>query len=169
MPKNNEMKATTNSTNNKELKTSSSSFASSTSPPELANNRKPTGDKKINGFDEIDSLFSEKKRRDRQEKGITKKRKTTSNVSSACIGDTLSSTRRRVNTSKPVLEGKHGTSAASATATKWVDDGLGGKFNQEGFTGRVEDGVKIFKAHVLNKPGCGQSKACPFDCDCCFI
>jgi hypothetical protein len=46
---------------------------------------------------------------------------------------------------------------------------LGGKFNREGYTGRVEDGVKVFKAHVLNKPGFGRSKDCPFDCDCCFI
>ena len=51
----------------------------------------------------------------------------------------------------------------------WVDDGLGGKFNHEGFTGRVEGGVKVFKAHLLNKRNFGQSKDCPFDCDCCFI
>lgn len=55
------------------------------------------------------------------------------------------------------------------TKTGWVDDGLGGKYNAEGYTGRVEDGVKVFKAHVLNKPNSGTTKNCPFDCDCCFI
>jgi hypothetical protein len=51
----------------------------------------------------------------------------------------------------------------------WEDDGLGGKYNNEGYTGRVEDGVKVFKAHILRKPNAGQSADCPFDCKCCFI
>ena len=51
----------------------------------------------------------------------------------------------------------------------WTDDGLGGKFNAEGYTGRTQDGCKIFKAHVLNKRRSGNTKDCPFDCDCCFI
>ena len=51
----------------------------------------------------------------------------------------------------------------------WVDDGLGGKFNGEGYTGRVEDGVRVFKGHVLDKPDAGTTNQCPFDCDCCFI
>jgi hypothetical protein len=29
--------------------------------------------------------------------------------------------------------------------------------------------VKIFKRHILNKPGAGDTKDCPFDCNCCFI
>jgi hypothetical protein len=54
---------------------------------------------------------------------------------------------------------------------EWVDDGLGGKFNSEGFTGRRDDqsGYKVYKAHLLNKKGFGTTSLCPFDCDCCFI
>jgi Eukaryotic protein of unknown function (DUF1764) len=51
----------------------------------------------------------------------------------------------------------------------WVDDGLGGRHNSEGYTGRIEDGMKIFKSNVLSKPGAGTSSLCPFDCDCCYI
>lgn len=52
---------------------------------------------------------------------------------------------------------------------KWASDGLGGIFNGEGFTGRKDDGHRVFKAHLMNKEGFGQSPDCPFDCDCCFI
>jgi len=55
------------------------------------------------------------------------------------------------------------------SSTYWTDDGLGGKFNAEGYTGRMQDGCRIFKAHVLNKASSGNTKDCPFDCDCCFI
>jgi hypothetical protein len=51
----------------------------------------------------------------------------------------------------------------------WQDDGLGGKYNREGYTGRTEGGVKVFKAHLFNQKNFGDSKDCPFDCDCCFI
>jgi len=56
-------------------------------------------------------------------------------------------------------------------AGEWVDDGLGGKFNADAYTGRREDGsgLKVFKAHLFNKKGFGTTKECPFDCDCCFI
>uniref|UniRef100_A0A7S2NSR5 Uncharacterized protein n=1 Tax=Leptocylindrus danicus TaxID=163516 RepID=A0A7S2NSR5_9STRA len=54
---------------------------------------------------------------------------------------------------------------------QWRDDGRGGVFDCEGFTGRKEagSGFKIYKAHLMNKKGFGQSKDCPFDCDCCYI
>lgn len=52
---------------------------------------------------------------------------------------------------------------------KWASDGLGGIFNGEGFTGRKDDGHRVFKAHLMNKEGFGQSPDCPFDCNCCFI
>mmetsp|Transcript_10826 Transcript_10826/g.23937 ORF Transcript_10826/g.23937 Transcript_10826/m.23937 type:complete len:183 (-) Transcript_10826:78-626(-) len=52
---------------------------------------------------------------------------------------------------------------------KWASDGLGGVFNGEGFTGRQDDGHRVFKAHLMNKKGFGESPDCPFDCDCCFI
>ena len=53
---------------------------------------------------------------------------------------------------------------------KWATDGLGGVFNGEGYTGRRDDGGhRVFKAHLMNKKGFGQSPDCPFDCNCCFI
>ena len=53
---------------------------------------------------------------------------------------------------------------------KWASDGLGGIFNGEGYSGRTDEGGhRIFKAHLMNREGCGQSADCPFDCDCCFI
>ena len=52
---------------------------------------------------------------------------------------------------------------------KWACDGLGGIFNGEGYTGRKDDGHRVFKAHLMNKEGFGQSPDCPFDCNCCFI
>jgi hypothetical protein len=120
------------------------------------------------GLYEIDSLFSEKKKQDRQAKEMAseaiKAAKKARNGARA-PGSSSSSLRRG---DLSVLEEKFGRGGGSSSAS-WVDDGLGGKFNREGYTGRVEDGVKVFKAHVLNKPGFGQSKDCPFDCECCFI
>ena len=53
---------------------------------------------------------------------------------------------------------------------RWATDGLGGVFNGEGYTGRRDDGGhRVFKAHLMNKKGFGQSPDCPFDCNCCFI
>lgn len=60
-------------------------------------------------------------------------------------------------------------STSGKSGSKWVEDGLGGVYNSEGFTGRVEDGVKVFKAHILQKENAGQTSDCPFDCDCCYI
>jgi Eukaryotic protein of unknown function (DUF1764) len=76
----------------------------------------------------------------------------------------LDETIPKTSGEKSVLE-----SVFSKSSQKWVDDGLGGKFNDEGYTGRVEEGVKIFKAHVLNRPTAGSTKDCPFDCQCCFV
>jgi hypothetical protein len=52
---------------------------------------------------------------------------------------------------------------------EWANDGLGGVFDVDGFTGRKQEGVKIFKAHLFNKKGFGTTEDCPFDCDCCYI
>eukprot|EP00392_Amoebophrya_sp_AT5.2_P002672 g2677.t1 len=57
-------------------------------------------------------------------------------------------------------------------AEKWKDDGLGGIYDQSGWTNRkLGDNTKIYKAHLIeerDKPGAGTTKLCPFDCDCCF-
>lgn len=51
----------------------------------------------------------------------------------------------------------------------WVDDGLGGIYNGEGWTGRkTMDGSRIFKTHLLKVGEGGGTPRCPFDCDCCF-
>jgi Eukaryotic protein of unknown function (DUF1764) len=108
---------------------------------------------KKRGWDEIESLFQDKKKStsSKQQTGVHR------------------------HASTPSKKKKHSPVEAAASASssssnkEWVNDGLGGRFNAEGFTGRVEDGVKIFKAHVLSKPDAGNTKLCPFDCDCCFI
>ncbi|KAJ1624102.1 hypothetical protein T492DRAFT_1049855 [Pavlovales sp. CCMP2436] len=55
----------------------------------------------------------------------------------------------------------------------WVDDGLGGVHNQEGWTGRkTEDGMRIFKTQLLQNSKhrrSGGGPDCPFDCDCCYV
>jgi Eukaryotic protein of unknown function (DUF1764) len=107
---------------------------------------------------EIDDLFAGKKMKKRQQQAESeaavakqqkqhqaKKRKKSGQGSSHLSGKTLDE------------------------ADKWVDDGLGGVYNNEGYTGRVEDGVRVFKAHLLRKPKSGGTPDCPFDCDCCFI
>eukprot|EP00927_Polykrikos_kofoidii_P025168 TRINITY_DN22670_c0_g1_i2.p1 TRINITY_DN22670_c0_g1~~TRINITY_DN22670_c0_g1_i2.p1 ORF type:complete len:257 (-),score=53.54 TRINITY_DN22670_c0_g1_i2:66-836(-) len=52
----------------------------------------------------------------------------------------------------------------------WVDDGLGGVYNGEGWTGRrtPKDNYRIFKAHLLKVGEGGDTSLCPFDCQCCF-
>jgi len=52
---------------------------------------------------------------------------------------------------------------------EWAQDGLGGVFDSDGWTGRIESGMKIYKHHLFNKKNAGQTKDCPFDCDCCYI
>lgn len=103
----------------------------------------PSGKKR--GWDEIESLFSEKK-------------------------------KQKQEAAKKPPKKHHSKSVAAAARPKqtgskddWVDDGLGGVHNAEGYTGRVEDGVKIFKAHVLKQPNAGYTESCPFDCKCCYI
>jgi hypothetical protein len=105
----------------------------------------------------FDSIFSEKKKKkleaeaSAEEAQLKKKRR-------------MNQAHPKANGDKSVLE-----SVFAKSSQKWIDDGLGGKFNNEGYTGRVEDGVKVFKAHVLNRPTAGSTKDCPFDCQCCFI
>ncbi|CAK9034156.1 unnamed protein product [Durusdinium trenchii] len=51
----------------------------------------------------------------------------------------------------------------------WADDGLGGIYNKEGWTGRhTDDNLRIFKAHLIKVGQGGGSPNCPFDCDCCY-
>ncbi|GAB5363582.1 hypothetical protein AAMO2058_000896000 [Amorphochlora amoebiformis] len=74
------------------------------------------------------------------------------------------------------LDAKAAEEAESSKGSKegcreniWIDDGLGGVYDKEGFTGRkTGDGMRIFKAlHSKNKNG-GGTPLCPFNCDCCY-
>jgi len=106
---------------------------------------------KKRGWDEIESLFSN---------GKKKKKATAQAREEAC---------KKVQQEKPARKSKPHPIMSAGREGEWVDDGLGGVYNAEGFTGRVEDGVKVFKAHILRKQGAGYSPDCPFDCKCCFI
>ena len=116
-------------------------------------------ERKKGGIDEFDALFSEKKKLDRQTKEDEAKKEAARKAAKKARykNELTSSSSSSKNWS------------TDAGGCEWVDDGLGGKYNKEGFTGRVEDGVKIFKRHILNKEGAGYTKDCPFDCNCCFI
>ncbi|VEU36105.1 unnamed protein product [Pseudo-nitzschia multistriata] len=111
------------------------------------------------GIDEFDKLFSDKKKQDQQTKKEDAK-KEASRIAAK------KARYKNGGSASSSLKGKHISELGSK---EWVDDGLGGKYNKEGYTGRVEDGVKVFKRHLLNKPTAGTTKDCPFDCDCCFI
>ena len=102
---------------------------------------------KHSGLDEIDSLFAEKKKHKKEEEA----------------------SKQKHQSKKPHHSAKKPPPRASASTTDWVDDGLGGKYNSEGYTGRVEDGMKIFKTHLLQSSKSGSTPDCPFDCDCCYI
>eukprot|EP00747_Dinoflagellata_sp_TGD_P169582 gnl/TRDRNA2_/TRDRNA2_198912_c0_seq1.p1 gnl/TRDRNA2_/TRDRNA2_198912_c0~~gnl/TRDRNA2_/TRDRNA2_198912_c0_seq1.p1 ORF type:complete len:179 (+),score=45.43 gnl/TRDRNA2_/TRDRNA2_198912_c0_seq1:36-539(+) len=55
---------------------------------------------------------------------------------------------------------------------EWTDDGLGGVYDKDGWTGRRTSGdsLRIFKSHLIkvNAKGSGNTPLCPFDCECCF-
>jgi len=110
------------------------------------NERENKGARK-RGWDEIESLFDDKRKEKRRAEAESKdlQKKKAKNI-------------QKVTKTAVLTKGD-----------EWIDDGLGGKYNSEGFTGRIEDGVKVFKAHVLRKANAGQTDQCPFDCDCCYI
>lgn len=105
------------------------------------------------GWNEIDSLFSEKKKKQQDAKD--------EDAAAAVAAKKKKSKKPKQSTSSPSFRGNPNE--------KWTDDGLGGVYNADGFTGRNEDGVRVFKAHLFNKPEFGSTKDCPFDCNCCFI
>jgi hypothetical protein len=129
----------------------------STTKPATASSKTSSGKKRPqkesgNGMDEIDSLFAEKKKKQRLETEEVKSRE-----------------QAEKSNSKNQAKRTKSSNGTSASSKDWVDDGLGGKYNAEGYTGRVQDGIKIFKAHLLNKSKHGNTPECPFDCKCCFI
>ena len=113
------------------------------------------------GLTELDDIFAVKKK---AQKAFAEEEK--KQVKAAAKASAATSHSK----SKPSLKGTQSRQDVEGLSPNvWYDDGLGGKFNRDGFTGRVEGGVKVFKAHLFNKKEFGQSKDCPFDCNCCFI
>ena len=103
------------------------------------------------GLSDIDALFDSKKKQKQNIKAVAE-------------------TDAKKLRSAPTISLKYDRSdTVKLKPREWADDGLGGKFNQEGFTGRKEQGVNVYKAHLFNKRDFGKTADCPFDCDCCFI
>jgi Eukaryotic protein of unknown function (DUF1764) len=126
--------------------------ASSTSTP-LKNKKR--------GWDDIESIFDQKKKQQQEQTKLDHEE------------EKKQQQRRSKPTKSPRRTQSQSTSTNTTTSTsEWVDDGLGGIYNHEGYTGRTsDDGMKIYKAHVISKniKNAGQTKDCPFDCNCCFI
>ena len=119
---------------------------------------------KPNGWNDIESLFDTAKEEKRQNNA-----KTNSKKKKKKLLDRGSGCNRKFSSPSVSAPHKGKSSSSSSGNDTWVDDGLGGKYNSEGYTGRIEDGVKIFKTHLLQCSTSGQTDQCPFDCKCCFI
>ena len=81
----------------------------------------------MNGLDEIDALFAKKK--------DEAKKQQKANVPND------SSKQQQQKSSKRTCTVSSHQDLEKLGEKEWVDDGLGGKFNKEGFTGRRENGV----------------------------
>lgn len=124
---------------------------------------KPETTKQKRGWDEIETLFDDKKRKKVEEVATESSARQTHARKNANQRDRSEKPARSAAKNSTPKSNKYGTDG------DWVNDGLGGRYNAEGYTGRIEDGVKIFKTHILSKPNAGQTPQCPFDCDCCYI
>ena len=134
------------------------------------NSNSNKGNKK-RGWDDIESIFDQKKKQQRQQKTDAASEQQQQQQQQRRL--TKRETPRQASSSHAGAHNNNNSHSNNNHATKeWVDDGLGGIYNQEGYTGRVsQDGMKIYKAHVISKniQHAGQTKDCPFDCQCCFI
>lgn len=170
MAKNNNKRKRTEKQNTAEEqeKPSSTTGTEELGEEDRSKDSKPNKLAKESFMDDIDDLFASKKERVKEEKQSQQederremeKRKFFKNNNN-------SSSALMQNAKKIALAGDR--SDCALKKNEWVDDGRGGVFDAEGFTGRKEDGVKVFKAHLFNKKGFGTTKDCPFDCDCCFV
>mmetsp|Transcript_142823 Transcript_142823/g.397845 ORF Transcript_142823/g.397845 Transcript_142823/m.397845 type:complete len:253 (+) Transcript_142823:61-819(+) len=111
---------------------------------------------------EIDDIFA-------------KRRRPTMEAGSGRAPTPAAAERRGTGTgSRPrarVRQPKHGSAKDPlGRGDEWVNDGLGGVYNKEGWTGRKTPGdkLRIFKAHLLQVGAGGGTPLCPFDCECCF-
>lgn len=124
-------------------------------------------------IDEIDELFAIKKETQnahrKQEQEEEKKREEQRQLYRRNNSKNSSSINSK--NAKNIDLAQDRSDVQKLTKGEWANDGLGGVFDKEGFTGRTEDGTgfKIYKAHLFNKKGFGTTPDCPFDCDCCYI
>eukprot|EP00815_Leptocylindrus_aporus_P010289 CAMPEP_0116074236 /NCGR_PEP_ID=MMETSP0322-20121206/15804_1 /TAXON_ID=163516 /ORGANISM="Leptocylindrus danicus var. apora, Strain B651" /LENGTH=176 /DNA_ID=CAMNT_0003563835 /DNA_START=214 /DNA_END=742 /DNA_ORIENTATION=+ len=93
--------------------------------------------------DDIDALFAEKKKIKKQK--ISEQSPVRCTFASSQHRQTASVTKRKLNGDR--------TDTDDLQKGQWIDDGLGGIFDKDGFTGRKDQssGYKIYKAHLMNK------------------
>ena len=123
-------------------------------------------------FQELDDIFEqfhEQKKRKREEACVEAQN---AHEEGAPMNGAES---RRAHNARSDSDGNLG----SMRQDEWRDDGLGGIYNRDGWTGRKsKEGLKIFKTHLLMRQDERfekrqkekmKSGKCPFDCSCCFI
>ena len=154
------MKAKTSKVASSTATTAATSNSTSGNTPNTAT----SSNNKKRGWDDIESIFDQKKKQQLQER------------EKQDLDEQQKQQQRQQRRSKMTKSSRPPSTATTDTGrtktSEWVNDGLGGIYNHEGYTGRTsEDGMKIFKAHVISKniQNAGQTKDCPFDCNCCFI
>lgn len=148
--------------------------------------------KKKTGLDEIDDLFAAKKTADKaqriqdekdEKERKKRRRERRAEEAALALGGSVAaaaSAGESTSAAAPSHLRSKAKSVSSLSYTRddavalgkgeWVNDGLGGIFDNEGYTGRRQEGTgKIYKAHLFNKKGFGTTPDCPFDCDCCYI
>ena len=154
--------------------------------------KEQSSSKKKTGLDEIDDLFAAKKsadkehrvREEKDEKERKKRRRERRAEEAAMARGESVAAASTAGASTSATAPSHLRSKAKSVSSlsytrddaaglsngQWANDGLGGIFDSEGYTGRkVEGSMKVYKAHLFNKKGFGTTKDCPFDCDCCYI
>lgn len=126
---------------------------------------------KSDGLDEIDALFALKKDKDieQKKKEAEDEKKRENQMKFFRDNAKSSSTSALIKNAKNIKLSYDRTDVQNLQKGDWVNDGKGGVFDCEGFTGRKEEGLKVYKAHLFNKKGFGSTPDCPFDCDCCYI
>lgn len=167
-----EMKEKNADKSNKEkLSNTSSKNAVSSSNPKETKLFKPTE----KGIDAIDELFAMKKETEhsnkKQEEENEKKREEQRAFFRKNNNDSTSASSLFIKNAKTIQLEQDRSDVQKIQRGEWANDGLGGVFDNDGYTGRKQDGTgyKIYKAHLFNKKGFGTTPDCPFDCDCCYI
>ncbi len=129
-------------------------------------------DEKGKGIDEIDALFASKKetelmqkKQEAEEEKMHQEQRKLFQKNRNSGGGVSKKNVKNIDLSQDR------TDIGKIQRGEWANDGLGGVFDVDGFTGRKQEGTgyKIYKAHLFNKEGFGTTKDCPFDCKCCYI